>query len=62
MTSTKTIAVFGATGAQGGGVVAALENRGGFSSERLHETLQPTKAPPTKSSPRISLIDRRTQT
>ena len=30
MTSTKTIAVFGATGAQGGGVVAALKNRGGF--------------------------------
>lgn len=30
MTSTRTVAVFGATGAQGGGVVAAIKRRGGF--------------------------------
>lgn len=35
MTSTKTIAVFGATGAQGGGVVAALNDRGGFNVRAL---------------------------
>lgn len=35
MTSSKTVAVFGATGAQGGGVVAALKKRGGFTVRAL---------------------------
>jgi uncharacterized protein YbjT (DUF2867 family) len=43
MTQKRTIAVFGATGAQGGGVVAALKRRGAFTVRAL--TRKPASAP-----------------
>jgi uncharacterized protein YbjT (DUF2867 family) len=50
MISTRTIAVFGATGAQGGGVVAALKNRGGFSVRAL------TRNPSTYQGPADEVV------
>jgi uncharacterized protein YbjT (DUF2867 family) len=35
MTQPRTVAVFGATGTQGGGVVKALQQRGGFTVRAL---------------------------
>ena len=50
MTSSKTIAVFGATGAQGGGVVAALKHRGGFVVRAL------TRNPATYEGPADEVV------
>jgi uncharacterized protein YbjT (DUF2867 family) len=50
MAPSKTIAVFGATGAQGGGVVAALKNRGGFVVRAL------TRNPATYEGPADEVV------
>ena len=50
MPTTRTVAVFGATGAQGGGVVAALKNRGGFRVRAL------TRNPATYKGPADEVV------